>query len=425
MVLRDDGAARIAALSGLAVLVSLTLLTVVFARVRQRRRVSTVVAATPDLPFNLDQLGDWGPGRRAYRPASRAEPGRRRPIDSILPRRVGGTFALAVVVAAATWLAGLSLTPSIPAFLASPEWHFQPIYIATHIIVLRLFVHAYARGYERGIAYLDVPETQAHSFVDSVLGFPGALAALCIAMPFVALDFLFLFSDDYQRIGGAHVLPIDYLMWGVWSVEWFLNAFIWVVLLGFLVNTWWVVRNHPFRAPIEIVLHDRQYKPFLQMGAQGASIVLVFTIVTVAYIWYTGGEPTDYVGLGITAVLLVVGFLPSWLLLKNKVQRAVDEETLAMRRQLLRNLELAEGEQSGALIAGLSKGERSLEHRLDAAVAILRISYLENRHRSLGSSEARAVLIRMLAPAASVGWQFAKGQAELLHSLQAYVARFF
>jgi len=213
-------------------------------------------------------------------------------------------------------------------------------------------------------------------------------------------------------------------MWGVWAVEWFLNAFIWVVLLGFLVNTWWVVSNHPFRAPIEIVLHDRQYKPFLQMGAQGSSIVLAFTIVTIAYIWYTGGESTDYVGLGITAVMLVMGFLPSWLVLRRKVHRAIEDETLAMRRQLLRNLDLAEAESSGALLAGVTSGKRSLEHRLDAAVAILRISYLESRHRSLGASEARAVLIRMLAPAASVGWQIAKSHAELLHSVQSYVMKF-
>lgn len=423
VVLRDDRAARLAALSGLAVLVSLTLMTVIVARVRQRRRVGVTVAATTGLSFELDELGDWATGQKTVR--ARTELGRRRPIDSILPRRIGGTVALALVVAAATWLTGLALTPSIPAFLASAEWHFQPIYIAAHIIVVRLFVHAYTRGFERGAAYLDVPEPQAHSFVDSVLGFPGALAALCVSMPFVALDFLFLFSDDYQRIGGTQVLPIDYLMWGVWSVEWFLNAFIWIVLLGFLVNTWWVVRNHPFRAPIEIVLHDRQYKPFLQMGAQGASIVLAFTIVTVIYIWYTGGEATDYVGLGITAVLLVAGFLPSWLVLRRKVHRAVEEETLAMRRQLLHNLELAEDGRGDALRAGMKNSHRSLEHRLDAAVAILRISYLENRHHSLGASEARAVLIRMLAPALSVGWQFAKGHAELLHSMQAYMGRFF
>ncbi|MEZ5817556.1 MAG: hypothetical protein R3D44_10770 [Hyphomicrobiaceae bacterium] len=430
-VLRDDRAARMAALSCLAVLVALTLLTVLFTRVRRRRaHVAALAEPEPRLFASPEDLGDWGPTettrrRKAVLPREAAK---RWPIDSVLPQRFAGTLALAVVAAACTWLAGLALAPSIPVFLASPEWHFQPLYFATHIIALRLFIDVYTRGFERGVGYLDVPESQATSFVESVLGFPGAIAALSVAMPFVALDFLYLFSDRYQRVGGAGVMPIDYLMWGIWSVEWFLNAFIWVVLIGFLVKTWWVVRNHPFRAPIEIVLHDRQYKPFLQMGAHGATIVLAFTIVTVAYIWYTGGELTDYVGLCITAVLLVLGFLPSWLLLKAKVHRAVEEETLAMRRRLLRNLELAEAETSAAIVHNLQhpgSDARSLEHRLDAAVSILRISYLENRHQSLGASEARAVLVRMLAPALSVGWQLAKSQTELIAAVQAYFARMF
>jgi hypothetical protein len=260
-----------------------------------------------------------------------------------------------------------------------------------------------------------------------VLGVPGAVIALLLALPFVSLDFLYLFSDRYARMGGPDaVLALDYLMWGIWSVEWFLNAFIWEVLVGFLIKTWWVVRTHPFRSPIEIVLHARHYKPFLQMSAEGASIVLAFTIATVAYIWYTGGELTDYVGLCITAVLLIVSFVPSWLLLKAKVRRAVEAETIAMRRRLLRNLELAETEASAAAVHGRERpgGDiRALEHRLDAAVAILRISYLEGRHQNLGASEARAVLVRMLAPAASVGWQVAKSQGALLADLQAYLAR--
>jgi hypothetical protein len=370
-----------------------------------------------DFPSPLGELGDWGSARspRAQlRPSTAAESW---PIDSILPRRMRGTVALAIVVAIASWLAGLALAPDIPKLLASPEWQIQPLYFAAHIIGVRLFVHVYTRGFLRGVSYLDVPAAQTRSLVASVLGLPGAVAALAIAMPFIALDFLYLFSDRYEHPGRG-VMSIDYLMWGVWAVEWFLNAFIWVVLIGFLVKTCGVIRYHPFRAPIEIVLHDRQYKPFLQMSAQGASIVFAFTIVTAVYIWYTGGEITDYAGLAITATLLLASFFPPWLLLRSKVHRAVEAETLVMRRQLLRNLELAE---SGADAASLPSRDRSLQHRLDAAVAILRISYLEGRHHKLGSTEARAVLLRMLAPAASVGWHYAKTYADSFNSLLAHV----
>lgn len=426
-VLRDDRAARIAALSGLIVLVGLSLLTIALARVRGRRRPHTADADAGHPADAENDLGDWGLGA-AQAPVT---PSRTRhsawPIDRVMPRRLAGTLAVALAVALALWLVGLTLSPSIPAFLASREWHFQPFYIAAHIIAVRLFVMVYTRGFERGVAHLVVPPRQVRTLVNRVLGMPGASIALVISLPFVALDFLYLFSDRYTRMGGPDtVLPIDYLMWGIWSVEWFLNAFIWVVLVGFLVKTWWVVRSYPFRSPIEIVLHAKHYKPFLQMGAEGASIVFAFTVVTVAYIWYTGGELTDYVGLCITAALLIVSFVPSWLLIRSKVHQAVEAETVAMRQHLLHNLELARAGAKGAAASRReSSGDdiRSLEHRLDAAVAILRISYLEGRHHSLGASEARAVLIRMLAPAASIGWQVAKTQGALLAELQAYLLR--
>ena len=427
-LLRDDRSARIAALSGLAVLVALSILTVVLSRVRGRRRARAASRLGPTPSVDRD-LGDWGPGSRLPPPlpAEVYTRGPAWPIDRVLPRRIVATFAAAAAIALAIWLVGLSLAPRIPAFLASPEWHFQPVYIAAHIIAVRLFVQAYTRGFVRGVAHLAVPDHQVRTLVERVLGFPGALIALAIALPFAALDFLYLFSDRYTRLGGPEaVLPIDYVMWGIWSVEWFLNAFIWVVLVGFLIKTWWVVRTYPFRSAVEIVLHEKHYKPFLQMSAQGASIVLAFTFVTVAYIWYTGGELTDYVGLGITAILLVASFIPSWLLLRAKVHRAVEAETLSMRRRLLRNLELAETEASAAVVHGRERPGadiRALEHRLDAAVAILRISYLESRHQSLGASEARAVMVRMLAPAASVGYQVAKSQAALLAELQAFIAK--
>lgn len=437
-ILRDDRTARMAALSGLAVLLLMSLVTVIVAR-RGRR-------AGPHLPddahITLDagpefaprDFGDWGGLPQAKRAApSPAASDAGWPIDAVLPRRVTWTIVLAALIGVAAWLAGLALTPAIKPFLASAEWQMQPFYLASHIIALRLFVLAYTRGFERGVAYLTVPPSQLRTLVNQVLSFPGAIVALIVALPFATLDFLFLFSPEYERLGGGDaVLLVDYLMWAIWSVEWFFNAFIWVVVLGFLIKSWWVIRTYHFRAPIEIVLHDRHYKPFLQMSAQGASVVLVFTIVTVLYIWYTGGELTDYIGLGITASMLIVGFVPSWLLLKSKVKRAVEQETLAMRRGLLANLALAEQDDvatgRGNSIPGhspIGASTTSLEHRLDAAVAILRISYLENRNQNLGQTEARAIMVRLLAPAASVIWQLAKSQGSLVADLQRYMGKLF
>jgi hypothetical protein len=235
------------------------------------------------------------------------------PVQRILPSRPLPFAAFVVGLAAAAWLAGFALAPDKARFLASVEWRFMPVYLAAHFVALRLFVSTFTRSFRSGIAHLDVPEEQALSGLRTVLGWPGLALAGLVALPFVVLDFRYLTREGsrYERIGAGNAASAaDYLMWSTWTVEWFINALIWVLLIGFLIKNCWVISRYPFRALIEIVVHERHYKPFLQMSAEGATIVLGFSAVTIFYLWYTGGELTDYAGLAITASLLFVGFVP-------------------------------------------------------------------------------------------------------------------
>ncbi len=221
---------------------------------------------------------------------------------------------------------------------------------------------------------------------------------------------------------GDGVGAVDLVMFGIWCVEWFLNAIIWVVLTGFLIMNIRAIRTYRFRDPIEVVLDEKQYRPFLQMSSQGASIVLGFAVLTAVYIWYTDGIESDYLGLFIVAVLLISGFVPPWMLLSAKVNEAVTEEANALRRRL---------HEPGAANTGGAPA-RDLETRLDEALTMLRISHLERLHRGLGRTEARAVVVRMLAPAATVAWHLAANfyeviakAGQLLRALLGVVARLF
>jgi hypothetical protein len=201
-------------------------------------------------------------------------------------------------------------------------------------------------------------------------------------------------------------------MWGLWCVEWFLNAIIWVVLTGFLIMNIWAIRSYRFRAPIEVVLSEKQYRPFLQMSSQGATIVLGFAIMTAVYIWYTGGAETDYMGLGIVAGLLIAGFVPPWMLLNAKVNRAVTDEANALRR----GLATGQGTHEANAVAERLP-VRDLEARLEEVLIMLRITHLERLHRSLGRTEAKAVMVRMMAPAATVMWQLSANFYEVIAKL--------
>ena len=161
------------------------------------------------------------------------------------------------------------------------------------------------------------------------------------------------------------------------------------------------LRTCRFRAPIAMVVQEKLYRPFLQMSSQGATIVLAFACITAFYIWYAGGAASDFLGLGVTGLLLVGGFIPLWLLLNAKVKRTVREEIEALRRNLPAPV-------AGEKVAGVNAGEaraRTVEERLDEVVALMRAWHLERLQLDLGRTEAQALAVRLAAPAATAGWQ--------------------
>ena len=62
----------------------------------------------------------------------------------------------------------------------------------------------------------------------------------------------------------------------------------------------------------------------------------------------------------------------------------------------------------GAAVAQTQQTARDLEQRLDEALVMLRISYLERLHRDLGQVEAKSVLVKVLVPATTMGYYVAK-----------------
>jgi hypothetical protein len=313
-------------------------------------------------------------------------------IDRWLPRRPRPFLLAVVLLVAGCWALGLALAADWRAFLANPEWRAQPLDLAAHLITLRLFATAFVRSFRAGICHLEIGEAARHRMW-LVLGPVGGAVAAALAAPFCVFDFRVLADPTaHESMGPA----ADWLVFAMWCAEWLVMAFIWVMVAGYMLVIHWAVSRHRFRAVIEVVLHERQYRPFLQMSVQGATLVLGFWIVNLAYVWYCRGELSDYAGAGITLVLVVIGFLPPLLELRAKVARAVQDEMATLRRHL-DGLLTHEG--GAAAAAG-----RALEDRLDAALAMLRISYLEKLYTELGQNEAMDIVVKLLVPITTVAW---------------------
>ncbi|MBO0741387.1 MAG: hypothetical protein J2P51_08160, partial [Hyphomicrobiaceae bacterium] len=309
-----------------------------------------------------------------------------------------------LVLALACWAAGLALAEDAFAFLKSREWQLQPLYLAAHFITLRLFATMFTRNYLAGVVHLDMPTAHARRGIQLVMGPVGTFIALLVALPFMLYDYQLvgLAKAAVKTAGTGNGLAADRLLYGMWCLEWFLVALIWVQLVGFLFLTRRAIGDYPFRAPIEVVLLEKQYRHFLAMSAHGATIVLGFFVVNLVYSWYTGAELTDYIGVAITLVLLVVGFIPPWMQLTAKMDRIVKDEMARLRRRL------ASSEMLSPLAAvpshgpGAAEGVADLQARLDEALVMLRISYLERLHRDLGNMEAWSIVMKIGVPIMTV-----------------------
>ena len=320
-------------------------------------------------------------------------------VDRLLPRRPRPFLVTVIAISAGCWLLGLLLAERPDVFLADSEWQAQPLYLAAHFITLRMFATAFSRTFTAGTAHLDIAQEIVRHRMWLVLGPIGVLIAAVVSAPFSLIDYPLLSEPTWVSSGGA----TDLLVFAIWCVEWFLLAFIWVMVVGYMILSSWVISNHRFRDPIEVVLHERRYRPFLQMTGQGATIVLGFWVINIIYALITGAVFSDYAGAVITLVLVVAGLVPPLLQLRAKVNRAVGDEMASLHRRASGTRARLDPVAAGGPAAAATD-TRSLETRLDEALVLLRMSYLERLHGQLGQTETADIVIKLLVPATTMVW---------------------
>ena len=324
-------------------------------------------------------------------------------LDRRLPKRPLPFVAVAIAIPLVVWVAGLLLAPDKSRFLHSRDWLSQPLYFTVHLVVLRLFVTTYSHHFLAGVANLEPAAAAVKGLMKRLLGPAGIAVAVVVAIPFIWVDIAhlsgreFLEGPDSQGSLG-HVATSDHLLGFLWSVEWVINAYVWVLLAGFALLTIHTVEKYKFSAPLETMLHEQHYRPFLRMSAQGASILLAYTAATAAYIWLSRGTTIDYVRLWVTAGLLLFSFVPPWVRLKGRVAKSVREETHRLAAQVFAARRKVEEVDDGLPPVTMEE----LGARVDVVLAILQLEHLERLYRDLGKSEGQAILIRLLAPLSTV-----------------------
>ena len=324
-------------------------------------------------------------------------------LDGLFPGQPRPYVAVALAIPVAFWIVGFLLAPDRGRFLRSHDWQAQPLFFTVHLVVLRLFVTAYTKHFLDGLAFLEPAAQSVRQGIRRILGFPGFATSLLLATPLIYLDLVYLTGPDFFASNDAqgtlnHVAASDYFLAALWSAEWIATTSVWVVLGGYAILTIRAIERFKFTAPLETILHERHYRPFLRMSAQGASILFGYTAAYAFYVWYTKGVTSDYIGLWVTAGLLVFSFVPPWMRLKTRLARMVRDTSHEMQVHVIAAREHAKSVDDGKATYTLDE----VGARVDVALAMLRLDHLEHLYRDLGRSEGQAILLRMLAPVATI-----------------------
>ena len=329
-------------------------------------------------------------------------------VDRWLPERSWPFVATIVGIALAVWAAGGALATARGRWLASREWLVQPLYLAVHFALVRAFVTSYAANFLAGCSHLRMTAADAERRVVRAVGWRSLVAALVLAAPLVAIDVAWATSaeETAARTGlgeGGAFGAADGLMVGVWALEWVLNAYVWALVVAFLWQTMAALKRHPFREPVESVLREKHYRPFLLMTAQGASLTALFAGASFGYVLLTRGALSDYAGLWVTGGLVFVGFVPAWARLKGSLGDVVAQETRRLDDDIAAGEAALDGEGRA-----LARTIPDLAREVRVMRSILRVEHLQRLHGELGKSEAQAVVLRLVAPVLTILYRFVK-----------------
>src|SRR5207237_8558240 len=124
-------------------------------------------------------------------------------LDRVLPRKPWPFVATGLGIAIALWALGGALAGDRARWLASREWQVQPLYLAMHLALVRMFVTSYTANFLAGCAYLRIDEADVRRRVRRAVGWRTLAIAAVVAAPLVALDVTWITTEakDVAELG--------------------------------------------------------------------------------------------------------------------------------------------------------------------------------------------------------------------------------
>ncbi len=334
---------------------------------------------------------------------------------------------LGICLSIVIWLMGYSIAPDKKVFLMNMSWIYQVFWLPVHLICAFYAIRIYQIAVE---SCKQSPSTgSARKYLSYFL--KKLLISTFVVIPFLIMDGI----DGYQMVIEQYIEmgQSGWLMLGIWSIEWIATGFLWIHVLLTLKLTIEFYSEEYVLEHLDQILLTNKNLPLLIAGVQNSVVIFIYGLATFGYIFLVGGEASDFVALGISAIFVLIAFLGGLLILKIRLEKALDDEcekqvSTLNAQNSFQDLQTVTGfeisEQLAALNSvilekppGISKksyarlrlmkavlllSTKATFNKIELNKALFKYNEYEIRLSTIGMTELRAVLIRLAAPASGI-----------------------
>jgi hypothetical protein len=347
-------------------------------------------------------------------------------IDWAMPHDPRLFLAFALLFPTALFAAGVGLAPDRDAYLAAHDVSGQPLFLAVHFICLRMIGTLFARGARPSLGGLGVDDKTFAGYrlgVAGVLPNVGAIAAAAywiqrdvrVALTVDEETGLTAFDDPDQWDMAALGHPLQYVLLGVWILEWLIFGYILWLQIWSIIGFGSSLRRTAIGPHLHRILVHDEYRDFFALIARNASICAAFAVANLGFIAFTGElmpkptrvvetatdfleEMSDLTSVAVLFVVIVAGYISFVFLIRRALTQAINDHFAAAGDNML---EASEGplELGGATSEDMEK----LKIRLYASVALLRAMAFQREVDALGSRGLNTLMLKALPALGTVG----------------------
>ena len=227
------------------------------------------------------------------------------------------SFALSIVF----WMAGYVLALDPSAFVKNISWLYQVVWLPAHVVCGYLAVCIYRGALSTCRPDIGDLPVGVISYLNYLL--KKLLIATLAVMPFRVMDGFEGYEmvlKEFSSMGNS-----GWLLMTIWLIEWVATGVLWIHVLLTLKLTFEFYSESYVRDHLESLLIASKNSPLLLAGVENSLVILLYALATFGYIWLVGGELSDFVALGVSAMFVLAAFLGSMMHLKTKINRALDD----------------------------------------------------------------------------------------------------